>query len=215
MKISTYKNEEKIFILKREGNKTMSHEDKKPLKRIGAGMAIFILVMCIWGAFNSPDVDTKKTLSVILLIDLSESTFPGPNDTLKKRLNPGILESVVKAVKTSGQCDKIAVMVFADRAARLLPTSSFYAHVSSTEANKIETMLASWNYPQVRSLKRNVTNIASAFQFVKDEMGRELDHDDNPAHSRLVLMISDGVNDPANENTASENKRKFSSPTRN
>jgi|GEM_PF-7021789 len=184
----------------------MSREDKKAFRRIGAVMVVFVLVMSIWGAFNSPNVDTKKTLNVLFLVDLSESTFPGSTDTLKKRLNLGILESAVTAVKASGQCDKIAVMGFADRTVRLLPASSFYVQVSSVEANKIETMLASWNHPALRSLKRNVTNIASALQFVKDEIGRELDHDANPTHPRLVLVISDGVNDPLNENHAPENK---------
>lgn len=183
----------------------MSREDKKALKKTGAVMAIFILAMCIWAAFNSPDVDTKKTLSVLVLVDFSESTFPGSADTLKRRLNLGIVESAVKAVKTSGHCGKIAVMAFADRAVRLLPTASFYMQVSSAEANKIEMTLAGWNHPALRSLKRNVTDIASALQFVKDEIGRELDHDDNPAHPRLVLVISDGVNDPQNENAAPEN----------
>jgi len=145
---------------------------------------------------------------IILLLDVSESSFPPKDSTNLDSYRLNLISNLVRSLKgMDGNLigDRIAIVAFSDRSVEILPQNMLFENLGGDSASKRKIIqllesCANGNDKTVSKLNRKRTNIKKALDFVRKKyVARE--RSDYEKHRRgLVLLLTDGIQDQSGTN---------------
>lgn len=152
-------------------------------------------------------------LDIILLIDVSFSAVPQNDDDHLSTHRAKLAELVVNNLKVFNNNsigDRLAIIAFADTAVQVFPINGFYEVVGFYPAlprliNENYNSCIVGRHPNLYSLNRKKTNLVAALRFTRAKIEREHNTMEGAERerSRLIVLISDGIQDNTNEGGAS------------
>lgn len=150
-------------------------------------------------------------LDLFLLIDVSLSSFPS-NDSILSNYRINIIEEVIDNLRPIwSHGDRIGIYVFADDIIKILPTNKSYLLAGYGESEALKTDIINnvriYSNDNRREINRTKTNIPKALNSIYEAIKKQSGNPNRSAQKRppLILLVSDGVNDPLNDGKEAKN----------